>query len=103
MPILIRIYHAHKIGALLMEHQTMQQLYDRNAPKRPTNLSINSDLLVKARNLKINLSATLEQALANEVRAAEQEQWLNNNKEAIQALNELSEKNGLFSDSYREF
>ncbi len=81
----------------------MQQIYDQNAPKKPTNVSLNGDLLAKARNLKINLSATLEQALVNEVRAAEQEQWLEKNKDAIQVLNELTEKNGLFSDSYREF
>jgi len=46
----------------------MHHIYNRNAPKKPTNISINSELLVKARNLKINLSATLEYALEAEVR-----------------------------------
>lgn len=41
----------------------MATSYDHQAPKRPANLSINADLLAKARDLKINLSATLEQAL----------------------------------------
>ena len=41
----------------------MRHLYDENAPKKATNLSLNSDLLAKSRALKINLSATLEQAL----------------------------------------
>lgn len=81
----------------------MQRAFDINAPKKATNLSVNSDLLSKARALKINLSATLEQALAKQVRDAERENWLNENKEAIQALNELTEKNGLFSDSFRTF
>lgn len=31
----------------------MPPLYDRNAPKKPTHLSINSDLLKKARELDI--------------------------------------------------
>jgi len=48
----------------------MQQIYDTNAPKKPINLSVNSDLLNKAKALKINLSATFEAALLNELKAA---------------------------------
>ena len=81
----------------------MLQLYDETASKKATNLSINSDLLSKARELKINLSATLERALADELRATERDKWLKNNKKAIDSLNELAERNGLFSDSYRNF
>ncbi|VAW69686.1 hypothetical protein MNBD_GAMMA10-1320 [hydrothermal vent metagenome] len=80
----------------------MQQIYDVNAPKKPTNLSINSDLLKKARGMKINLSATLEQALALQVKTTARDLWLKENKKAIDALNDLAEKNGLFSDSFRE-
>ncbi|MDJ0806455.1 MAG: type II toxin-antitoxin system CcdA family antitoxin [Gammaproteobacteria bacterium] len=81
----------------------MSQIYDIKAPKKPTNLSINSDLLSKARASKINLSATLESALAQQLRKNEREKWKNENREAIEALNELVEKHGLFSDSFREF
>jgi antitoxin CcdA len=81
----------------------MQQAFDENAPKKATNLSLNSDLLNKARSLKINLSSTLEQALIVQVKNAQREAWINENKEAIDALNELSEKHGLFSDSFRAF
>jgi antitoxin CcdA len=80
----------------------MQNFFDKSAPKKATNLSINSDLLSKARDLKINLSATLESALAQQVRKAARAEWLNENREAINEINELSEKYGLFSDSYRE-
>ncbi len=81
----------------------MQQIYDKKAPQKATNLSINSDLLIKARDLKINLSATLEYALVADVRKAECQKWQTENKEAVNALNELAENNGLFSDSYRAF
>ncbi len=81
----------------------MLQLFDETASKKATNLSINSDLLSKARELKINLSATLERALADELRTAERDKWLKSNKKAIDSLNELAERNGLFSDSYRRF
>ncbi|MCK5478464.1 MAG: type II toxin-antitoxin system CcdA family antitoxin [Methylococcales bacterium] len=80
----------------------MQYIYNHNAPKKPTNLSVNSDLLTKARSLKINLSATLESALEAQVRLSAREKWLNENKKAITSLNELVENNGLFSDSYRD-
>jgi len=33
----------------------MQAVYDINSPKKATNLSVNSDLLKKARSLKIKL------------------------------------------------
>ena len=79
----------------------MTQIYNHSAPKKPTNLSINSSLLEKARSLKLNLSATLEAALAEEVRKAEREQWLLENKRAIAASNELADEHGLFTDSYR--
>jgi antitoxin CcdA len=77
-------------------------IYNQNAPKKPTNLTVNSDLLKKARHLKINLSATLESALEAQVRRSSREKWLQENKQAIASLNELAENNGLFSDSYRE-
>lgn len=81
----------------------MLQLFDENASKKATNLSINSDLLSKVRKLNINLSSTLEHALENELRKAERDNWLKNNKTAIETLNELADKNGLFSDAYRDF
>jgi antitoxin CcdA len=59
-------------------------------------------LLTKARDLKINLSATLESALEIQVRLSAGKEWLKENKKAITSLNELVENNGLFSDSYRE-
>lgn len=71
--------------------------------KKPTNLSISSDLLATARELKINLSAILEQALIHEVKELKRKHWLEDNKEAIDACNNFVEKNGLFADKYRVF
>ena len=81
----------------------MAHLYDQKAPKKPTNLSINSDLLAKARQRKINLSAALERALITQLRQSEREQWKEENSEAIEALNDLAVKHGLFADSFRDF
>jgi antitoxin CcdA len=81
----------------------MQTLYDYDAPKKPTNLSLNSDLLKKTRALNINLSATLEQALRVKLAEKEAGKWAAKNKRAIQAYNDFVDENGCFSDEYRSF
>lgn len=81
----------------------MQAIYDTDAPKKPTNLSLNSDLLQKSKALNINLSATLEQALRDKLAQIEAEKWRNENKNAIQAYNAFVEEQGCFGDEYRSF
>ena len=81
----------------------MQSTFDPRAPRKATNLSINADLLRKARQLDINLSATLEQALADVVRQREREAWLAANRKAIAAYNDQIEAHGVFSDELRSF
>ena len=81
----------------------MQVRPNTNAPKKPANLSINSGLLDEAKALKINLSATLEAALLNELKVVRRDIWLAENKEAINACNELTESHGLFAVKHRVF
>jgi len=81
----------------------MSYAYNTQAPKKPTNVSINSDLLQKAKDLKINLSATLELALAEQLRNEQRVEWLRENANAIQSYNQFVETNGTFSDSVRKF
>ncbi|MGL6159494.1 type II toxin-antitoxin system CcdA family antitoxin [Microbulbifer sp.] len=81
----------------------MQSFFDPNAPKKATNLSINSDLLVKSRSMHINLSATLEQALTQELAKREAERWRNEHKAAIKAYNEFVNEHGGFGDEFRNF
>jgi|TARA_R100001132_G_C3195381_1_gene45330 antitoxin CcdA len=81
----------------------VEPLFDRNAPKKPTNLSLNSDLLNKCRALDINLSATLEQVLAEKLAKSGSEKWAEENKNAIRAYNKFVEQNGCFGDEFREF
>ena len=79
----------------------MDPLFDANAPKKPTNLSVNSDLLSKSRALDINLSATLEQALQAKLAQADAEKWAADNRKAIRAYNEFVEENGCFGEEYQ--
>ncbi|WP_299236514.1 type II toxin-antitoxin system CcdA family antitoxin [uncultured Halomonas sp.] len=81
----------------------MTELYNAAAPKKAANLSINSDLLRKTRELNINLSATLERALKEELSKREAAQWVEENRAAIKSYNDFVEQNGCFGDEFREF
>ena len=95
----MRISNTHKIYKVT----TVHELFDRSAPKKATNLSINSSLLAEAKSLKVNLSATLEQALEAELRETKRGAWIKENKKAIANCNELVKKHGLFADKHRGF
>ena len=81
----------------------MLDSYDTSAQKKPTNLTVNSDLLRIAKELNINISATLEQALADKVREQKRQIWLTKNKQAIEDYNQFIENKGIFSDGLRKF
>jgi antitoxin CcdA len=81
----------------------MNLAYDIRAVKKATNVSINSDLLAKAKALKINMSATLENALADIVVARQRELWKEENRSAIEAYNQLVEERGMAGDGLRSF
>jgi len=78
-------------------------LYNINAPKKPTNLTVNSDLLHQAKDLNINLSSILELALSDAVKQRKREEWKKENTESIDSYNQFVSKNGLFSDGSRTF
>lgn len=86
-------------------HVARQSLaaYDITAPKRPTNVSVNEDLLAKARDLGVNLSQMLEEGLKVRLAEERRKRWLEDNKAAFAACNEHFEKYGLWSDGFRMF
>ena len=77
--------------------------YNINAPKKPTNLTVNSDLLHQAKDLNINLSSILEIALSDAVKQRKREEWKKENTESIDSYNQFVSENGLFSDGLRTF
>ena len=72
-------------------------------PKKAANLSVRADLLEQARAYKINLSQTLETALAAEVKKRREAEWLEQNQDAFAAYGRFIENHGLLSDKYRTF
>lgn len=73
------------------------------ALKRATNVSVRADLLTAAREAGINLSATLERGLREELAVRERQRWREDNRQGIQAYNDHVEKHGTFSDDVRSF
>ena len=78
-------------------------VFDRSAPKKAANVSVNSDLLRQARELGVNLSATLEKELEEIIRSEARRRWKEENREAIAAFNSHIEKHGSVADKFRTF
>ena len=81
----------------------MEPLFDLDAPKKATNLSVNSDLLKKSRARDINLSATLEQALKTKLAKFNADKWASENRQAIRSYNDFVEEHGCFGEEYKGF
>jgi len=81
----------------------MINIYDTKALKKATSLTINTDLLQKAKEYKINLSDTLEKQLIILIKEYEKQKWLKENKEAIMEYNNKIDSSGTFSDTFRKF
>ena len=81
----------------------MYLLYNENATKKPTNLTVNTDLLSQAKSLNINISSILEAALIETLKKNKRKEWLEENEDSIQAYNSLVNQNGVFSDGNRTF
>jgi antitoxin CcdA len=71
--------------------------------KQAANVSVRRDLLAAAREAGVNLSATLERALVEQLAEVKRRKWRQDNREAINAYNEHVEKHGVFSDGVRTF
>ncbi|MCK7501378.1 MAG: type II toxin-antitoxin system CcdA family antitoxin [Comamonadaceae bacterium] len=71
--------------------------------KRAVNLSLNARTLEQARALGMNLSATVDALLAEEVRRRYWERWNDDNREAIDHYNERIAREGLPLARYRTF
>ena len=78
-------------------------IFDPGAPKKSTNLSINSDLLQQAKSHHINLSKALEARLAELLRDEKCRSWQEENREAVEDYNRRIEAGGVFSEGLRRF
>ena len=73
------------------------------AARKPTNLTLDSELVSEARALNINVSRAAENGLEAAIRKERERRWLEENAEAIQSSNDWVEKNGVPLEKYRPF
>jgi antitoxin CcdA len=87
-------------------HKLSHRDGNRVAPlsqKKTVNVSINRELLNRARSADLKLSSILEAALEQRLRQQARERWLTENRAGIEAYNEQVERDGVFSDGLRAF
>ncbi|WP_426231177.1 type II toxin-antitoxin system CcdA family antitoxin [Pararhizobium sp. DWP3-4] len=71
--------------------------------RKSANLSLDSDLVSQARDLKINLSRAAEDGIGRAVKAEQERLWRLENAEAIRLENDYVAKHGLPLAKYRQF
>lgn len=71
------------------------------AVRKPTNVSLDADQLVAAKELGINVSRACGDGLAKAVRSAREARFLQENRDAFDQYNRWVEENGLPAAAYR--
>ncbi|MCJ9670282.1 MULTISPECIES: type II toxin-antitoxin system CcdA family antitoxin [unclassified Neorhizobium] len=71
--------------------------------RKAANLSLDSNLVSEARELKINVSRAAEEGITKAIKAERERLWRLENAEAIRLENEYIEKHGLPLAKYRQF
>ena len=73
------------------------------APKKPTNLTLNTRVLEVARDMGMNISQTVDELLAAEVQRRYWERWNEDNKQSIAEYNARIASEDLPLAKYRTF
>ncbi|SFU91015.1 type II toxin-antitoxin system CcdA family antitoxin [Xenorhabdus koppenhoeferi] len=79
----------------------MTALHSRT--KKTVSVTVSPELYEQAKQLGLNFSAILTQALIAELKSAAAEQWKRENREGLEELNRITREHGLLSDQYRTF
>lgn len=75
----------------------------RSTVKKAVNLTANAELVANAKEKNLNLSEIFEEAILIKLRVIQQQEWLEKNREGIEAYNERIERNGIFASKFRRF
>ena len=70
-------------------------LHEDDAPRRATNVSLNTDLVAKAKELGVNVSRACEAGLAEAVARAHAARWKEENREALDYARQFVEERGV--------
>jgi antitoxin CcdA len=77
--------------------------FDASAPKRATNVSLNSDLLEQAKALGVNVSRACERGLAAQIAELREKRWLDESRAALASSNAYVEAHGLPLAKHRPY
>lgn len=97
----------HMINAPAAQPDVAKRVAKAHAPskgtRKPTNVSLPTDLLERARELNVNVSRASERGLREEVQAAEARVWADKNADFITEMNARIERDGLPLEEHRMF
>ena len=71
--------------------------------RRPTNVSLDAQMIEDAKELGINVSRACEEGLSAEISAERRRRWIEENREAIESSNAWVEQHGLPLAKYRPY
>lgn len=83
--------------------QTVRRVRTGLPGKRATNLSLSSDVLEAAKDLRINISQVCDDYLREVVRREQARKWREDHADFIAAYNATVEAEGLPLDAWRSF
>lgn len=81
----------------------MQTAEQSRSVRKPTNLSLDSDLLAEAKALGINVSRSAEAGIVEAVKRHKERQWLEENASSLESSNAYVEAKGLPLAKHRQF
>lgn len=81
----------------------LRRSYDEAAPRRATNVTLNTDLVERARKWGVNVSRACEAGLAEAVAQAEAAHWKEENREALDYAKRFVEERGVPFARHRRF
>ena len=71
--------------------------------RKPTNISLDTQLVAEAKRLGINISRACETGLSQQIALEYGRQWKQDNAAALESSNDYVDRNGLPLARYRQF
>lgn len=103
---MVNAFISRPVPAGVVEVKPRAAAQAQNPPKvtrKPTNVSLPTDLLERAKDLNVNVSRASERGVREAVEAAEARAWAEKNAEFIAEMNARIERDGLPLEEYRMF
>jgi len=80
----------------------MRATHDKNAQRKPVNVTANIELVKRVRDEKGNLSALLEESMLAFLKKKELERWKNESRQSFESYDRMIEEHGVLSDHHND-